>query len=190
MIVYTLYCWAIWSRTAWAIIWSSAKPGTLCHGCMWSNLPASLLVCDFILSKHWADALIHLTNSLSPDPHPAHTRKRDLLSQVQYWSLVIVSVGLQNYWSVWIMNFNKTLSSKIEVLVLASTLFQWMLFWFCWSLHTSGASPRLWTCSLVSKPVYASRRETVWWTKSNLLGLLPKSVTIRINEVVRSVIIM
>ena len=37
------------------------------------------------------------------------------------------------------------------------------------------------------QPPHASRQETVWWTKSNFLGLNPKVV--RTNEIVRSVII-
>ena len=51
---------------------------------------------------------------------------------------------------------------------------------FC--LHVSDVTAVTWSrlslciCSLNAHPVRASRWDTVWWTKSNFLGLFPKTV--------------
>ena len=107
--------------------------------------PISLLTVSIIYIRRavliWMVICWLRTHSLLSRPHPAHVRRRGLVSPVQilghakYWSLVIVSVGIQ------IGQCQRT-CSYFRIIPTNATL------QFHWSLHASGASPSIWICDM------------------------------------------
>ena len=107
--------------------------------------PISLLTVSIIYIRRavliWIVICWLRTHSLLSRPHPAYVRRRGLVSPVQilghakYWSLVIVSVGIQ------IGQCQKTCSYFCIIPTNATLQFHW-------SLHASGASPSIWICDM------------------------------------------